>query len=95
VRSQEEYLHRADIEQAIQAMPQLKFKLYTSQVSGDAQGRLTIDDIPTAVLKNAEIYMCGPTSFMQAQKQRLVGSGVDTSSIHKEVFGPDLLEELV
>jgi hypothetical protein len=24
VRSQDEYLHRADIEQAIQAMPQLK-----------------------------------------------------------------------
>jgi nitric oxide dioxygenase len=94
VRSQEEYLHRADIEQALACMPQLIFKLYTGQAA-DAPGRLTIADIPPAVLSQAEIYLCGPTAFMQAQKQRLVESGVAVAKIHKEVFGPDLLEALV
>lgn len=95
VRSQEEWLHRADIEQAMKVMPQLHFKLYSSQPSEDAQSRLTVQDIPHQVLSNADIYMCGPTSFMQAQKQHLLASGVDASKIHKEVFGPDLLEELM
>lgn len=95
VRSQEEYLHRDDIEHAINTMPHLHFKLYTSQIEESAQKRLTIEDIPLAVLKNANIYMCGPTGFMQAQKQHLIALGVNASRIHKEVFGPDLLEELV
>lgn len=95
VRSQEEFLHRADIEHAISTMPHLHFKLYTSQAAEGAQSRLNIEDIPLEMLRDALIYMCGPTSFMQAQKQHLIALGVDASNIHKEVFGPDLLEALV
>jgi nitric oxide dioxygenase len=94
VRSQEDYLHRADIDHAVKTMPHFDFKLYNSQTE-DAQKRLSVEDIPSEVLKDAEIYMCGPTSFMQAQKQHLIALGVDASRIHREVFGPDLLEDLV
>jgi nitric oxide dioxygenase len=39
--------------------------------------------------------MCGPTGFMKAQKQSLIALGVDPARIYKEVFGPDLLEDLM
>lgn len=95
IRSEQEYLHRTDIEKAMKVMPNLTFKLYTSQPSESVQARLTTQDIPHHILEDADIYMCGPTHFMQEQKKSLLASGIKADRIHKEVFGPDLLEDLV
>lgn len=95
IRSEQEWLHRADIDHAINTMPRLTFKLYSSQTLAGAEGRLTVKDIPDAVLKDANIYMCGPTRFMQEQKQQLLARGINAANIHKEVFGPDLLQDLL
>ena len=55
-------------------------------------GSLIADD-PT--LSNATFYMCGPLPFMQAQWASLLQHGVPVEKIHREVFGPDLLDHLL
>lgn len=95
VRSELEWLHKADIAKATQAMPNLTFTLYNGEELGSAQARLTVADLAPDIVKNADVYMCGPTGFMQAQKQSLITMGAHPSRIHKEVFGPDLLEDLM
>ncbi|SDK54440.1 nitric oxide dioxygenase [Methylophilus rhizosphaerae] len=95
VRSEAEYLHRSEIEKAIKNMPNLTFKLYISQPENGAANRLTVSDIPAETLANADIYLCGPASFMAAQKSALLAAGAHEDSIRKEVFGPDLLADLV
>lgn len=95
VRSADEWLHREDIEKALAMMPNLAFKLYTSQKHDGHAERLSALDVPQAVLDHADIYMCGSTSFMREQKEVLLEVGVHASRIHREVFGPDLLEDIV
>ena len=46
-------------------------------------------------LSKATFYMCGPLPFMQAQWASLLQHGVPVEKIHREVFGPDLLDHLL
>lgn len=55
-----------------------------------ALGKLTLDQLP-----DASIYLCGPSGFMQQQWKSLIAAGVAPSRIHREVFGPDLLEHIL
>ena len=48
-----------------------------------------------APFAEADFYLCGPVEFMRAQWSTLVEHGVSASRIHREVFGPDLLEHLL
>ena len=43
-------------------------------------------EIPTG----AEVFMCGPLSFMQSVRSQLIDAGVPGRAIHYEIFGPDL-----
>lgn len=43
------------------------------------------DQLP---LDSAEFYLCGPVGFMQFAKQQLLTLGVNSDSVHYEVFGP-------
>lgn len=95
IRTEAEYLHRNEIEKAIKSMPNLTFKLYISQPATGAASRLSVSDIPAATLANADIYLCGPTSFMSEQRAALLDAGAPAASIHKEVFGPSLLADLM
>ncbi|MFF9126693.1 hypothetical protein ACF09J_26000 [Streptomyces sp. NPDC014889] len=45
----------------------------------------TAADIPGGAL----YYLCGPLSFMQAVRSRLIEHGVAPHDIQYEVFGPD------
>src|SRR5262249_42599070 len=38
--------------------------------------------------RDAEVYLCGPASFMEEISTGLVAMGVDASRIHTEPFGP-------
>jgi ferredoxin-NADP reductase/MOSC domain-containing protein YiiM/ferredoxin len=55
----------------------------------DSAGRLTASVLaelsPPAA---AEVYMCGPTSFMDDISAGLAALGFDASRVHTEVFGP-------
>ena len=42
----------------------------------------------------AGLYLCGPVGFMQAQWSALLAAGVPQDRLHREVFGPELLNYL-
>ncbi|MNU09548.1 Flavohemoprotein [compost metagenome] len=44
---------------------------------------------------DGSFYLCGPLGFMQAQRHALVSAGVPVAHIEREVFGPDLLDDLL
>jgi len=41
---------------------------------------------------DADVYLCGPRPFMQAQQQALLGLGLAAERVHLEVFGTGGLE---
>ncbi|MFZ2175743.1 MAG: globin domain-containing protein [Rhodococcus sp. (in: high G+C Gram-positive bacteria)] len=51
-------------------------------------GRADLADIPLA--DGVRAYLCGPLGFMQSMREQLIDRGVPGTSIHYEVFGPDL-----
>ena len=55
----------------------------------DSAGRLSAALLADLELpRDAEAYLCGPTSFMQEISIGLVAIGLDASRIHTEPFGP-------
>lgn len=58
-------------------------------------GRLDLARLLQAQDLDSEFYLCGPLGFMQAQWQALLKAGVSASRIHREVFGPELLDHLL
>lgn len=95
IHTQDEWLHKDEILAAAAQMPQLKVQLYISEGPGATGQRLSVQDVPAEILAQAAIYLCGPTGFMQSKKAALLAQGLAPSQIHREVFGPDLLEEVV
>ena len=59
------------------------------------EGRMALAKLALDQLPEANIYLCGPSGFMQEQWKSLVAKGVPPSRIHREVFGPDLLEHIL
>lgn len=57
-------------------------------------GFMDADIVLRDIGKDADFYLCGPTPFMQAQRATLQARGVPAHRIHREVFGPDLLDDL-
>jgi nitric oxide dioxygenase len=58
-------------------------------------GRMQLSWLGLEHVPEAHIYLCGPSGFMQEQWKALVSAGVAPSRIHREVFGPDLLDHLL
>ena len=55
----------------------------------DARGHLTIEAIEQLALpREADFYLCGPTSFLKDLQAGLMGWGVSTDRVHVEIFGP-------
>lgn len=103
-RSQAYVPHLHDIETAGQTLQRLTPHFYlesgegaklagTSAQSGrmDAGGLVAQDPD----LAEATFYLCGPLPFMQAQRTSLLAQGIPVDRIHREVFGPDLLDHLL
>jgi nitric oxide dioxygenase len=53
-----------------------------------------LKSFPAWEIENTKFYLCGPVSFMQSMKKELLEHGVEPEKIFKEVFGPDLLNDL-
>lgn len=96
--------HLRDIETAGQKLQQLTSHFYLE--SGEiaelvgTSARLGRMDAGSLVaqdsdLREATFYLCGPLPFMQAQRTSLLAQGVSSDKIHREVFGPDLLDHLL
>ncbi|MCC7006051.1 MAG: flavohemoprotein [Ottowia sp.] len=58
------------------------------------QGRMRLDPAVITAFSEGFFYLCGPHAFMQVQWKNLIAAGVSPHHIQREVFGPDLLEQL-
>lgn len=95
--------HLNDVRHAARKLPKLRTHFFLE--SGEpaeflAQpalpGRMDIDVIlADEDLADADFYLCGPLPFMQAQRAALQARGVKADRVHREVFGPDLLDTLL
>ena len=90
--------HGADIAAAKAAMPHLLVAtFYETTEAGSAAraGFMDVAALPSWPRAEANVYLCGPLPFMQAQWLGLVGAGVPVTRLHREVFGPDMLDHLL
>jgi nitric oxide dioxygenase len=89
---------RADVEALKAIMPNLSVVTFYEE-RGDAQdvleGRMEVAKLPVWKREEAEVWLCGPHKFMQAQWLSLLHAGVPAARLHREVFGPELLDHLL
>lgn len=98
-RSQALHAHRADVKAAQERMPNLAvLNFYESagaNTEGALEGTMDVARLPTWPLAETDVYLCGPIGFMQAQWKALIEAGVPANRLHREVFGPELLDHLL
>ncbi len=89
---------QADVAAAQAIMPNLDVVTFYEEV-GDAAGvlagRMDVARLPEWDLETTDVWLCGPLKFMQAQWLALLDAGVPAARLHREVFGPDLLDHLL
>ena len=86
-----------DIAAAQALMPNLHVVIFYEEVGDKADvlaGRMDISRLPTWDREHTDVWLCGPLKFMQAQWLALLNAGVPPARLHREVFGPDLLDHL-
>lgn len=95
------HAHRADIQRALSAMMNLQVTFFYEAGAGKAgdeqafDGYMDVAKLPAWPRAQADVYLCGPLGFMQQQWRSLVESGVPAQKLHREVFGPELLDHLI
>lgn len=92
------HAHRADIAAAGARMPNLRVVTFYEERAGEPQsleGMMDVKAMPSWPRTETKVYLCGPLPFMQAQWLDLVGAGVPVTLLHREVFGPDMLDHLL
>jgi nitric oxide dioxygenase len=96
-RNAEHHAHQADIAAAKARMPYLHVvTFYEDGATGDAlPGKMELARLPSWPKGETDVYLCGPLPFMQAQWNALLAAGAPASRLHREVFGPDLLDNLL
>jgi nitric oxide dioxygenase len=93
------HAHRADVAAAMKTMPDLQVVTFYedgNDCDGVATiaGRMTLAKLPGWAYDQGSVYLCGPVEFMQEQWRALIKAGVPESRLHREVFGPELLNYL-
>ncbi len=82
---------RADVEALQASMPNLSVVNFYE----DGNGRMDVAKLPAWPREEATVWLCGPHKFMQAQWLALLHAGVPPAKLHREVFGPELLDHLL
>ena len=98
-RNSDYHAHRADVAEAGKTMARLQVSTFYedgSDCDGVATfaGRMALSRLPRWDHGEANVYLCGPVEFMQEQWRALIDAGVPASRLHREVFGPELLNYL-
>jgi nitric oxide dioxygenase len=100
-RDEQHHSHLADIQAAKALMPNLQTVTFHESVSDDAAcdasihaGFMNVARLPRWPRSETNVYMCGPLGFMKAQWLGLVAAGVPVTRLHREVFGPEMLDYL-
>lgn len=96
-RSSAYHPHREDIAAAQARMPHLQVVSFHEQDAGAGAlpGQMELSRLPSWPRGETDVYLCGPLPFMQAQWKALLAAGVPADRLHREVFGPDLLDHLL
>lgn len=95
-RDRSYHAHRAEVAEACRKMPNLRVVTFYEDgqdcdgVSIHA-GKMAIGRLPGWDRDQANVYLCGPVGFMQEQWRALIKAGVPAQRLHREVFGPELL----
>jgi len=95
-RGTEQHILQNELEAAKRRLPGLiveRFYQTGNTISSGDEMRPTAAWQP--FLAEGEFYLCGPAGFMQQQRQHLLDAGVSADRLHREVFGPELLEHLL
>lgn len=67
---------------------------YAALYSEEGDGYINREFLATNVLEGSDIYVCGPTAFMQAVIKELYALGMPEEKVHFEFFGPSVQLEL-
>jgi nitric oxide dioxygenase len=97
-RDAQHHAHQADIAAARARMPHLHLVTFYEEVAGSPgvlAGTMDLARLPHWPLGETDVYLCGPLPFMQAQWNALLAAGAPLARLHREVFGPDLLDHLL
>ena len=97
-RDADHHALRAEVERCAAAMPNLSVLTFyedTSAAPDALPGRMDVSRLPAWAFEQANVYLCGPHKFMQAQWLALLQAGVPAARLHREVFGPELLDHLL
>lgn len=87
--------HQRDVAAARARMPHLVVVSFHEEGDGALPGKMDLARLPSWPRTETNVYMCGPLPFMQAQWHALLAAGAPASRLHREVFGPDLLDNLL
>ncbi|MHA6259878.1 NO-inducible flavohemoprotein [Sporosarcina sp. CAU 1771] len=68
---------------------------YSVLYSEEGDGFITREFLASNVLTDSDIYVCGPTPFMQSVIKDLYAIGIPTERVHFEFFGPAVQLDLV
>jgi len=98
-RTMQHVPHLDELMASAEALPQLKLAIYIEDEPAVAParlvhaGRMRVADWPFNAALHADCYLCGPLPFMIEQWQALLAMGVPPQHIHREVFGPESLNQ--
>ncbi|WP_153732311.1 NO-inducible flavohemoprotein [Sporosarcina obsidiansis] len=88
-RSQQAFAEK--LEQLNAKLPNSAYKALYSE---EGDGMFTREFLQENVLEGSDIYVCGPTGFMEFVIQQLYAIGVPEEKVHFEFFGPAVQLEL-
>jgi nitric oxide dioxygenase len=98
-RTMQHVPHLDELMASAEQLPSLNLALYIEDKPGFAterlvrEGRMRVNEWPFNAALNAQYYLCGPLPFMVEQWQALLAMGVPPQHIHREVFGPESLNQ--
>jgi ferredoxin-NADP reductase len=96
-RNRAEHPFARECDELLRQLPRSRKYIVYSQASPlesvgddfDARGHLELDALTRlGVAREADFYLCGPSSFLQDLMRGLLSWGVPRSGIHSEIFGP-------
>ncbi|MEE1622057.1 globin domain-containing protein [Zafaria sp. Z1313] len=85
---------QAQMRSAVEALPNAELRLWLEDTTGApgeweaAEGLMDLSGLELPA--DATLYLCGPLPFMRAVRSQAIDAGIPATSIHYEVFGPDL-----
>ncbi|GKV65430.1 flavohemoprotein [Sporosarcina sp. NCCP-2331] len=88
-RSQQAFANK--LEQLNAKLPNSTYKALYSE---EGDGMFTREFLEENVIQGSDVYVCGPTGFMEFVIQQLLAIGVPEDKVHYEFFGPAVQLEL-